>query len=70
MLRLLLYRTICDILLQLNVLRLADNVLINWCWLLLLLLVSYCQRVALLAIRFLPYSIVVYHSTNQCSKDE
>ena len=67
---LLLHRTICNILLQFNVLRLANNVLINWCWLLLLLLASYCQRIALLAGRFLPHSIVVYHSTNQCSGDE
>ena len=73
MLVLLLHRTICDIFLQFNVLRLANNVLIHWCWLLLLLLlllVSYCQRVALLAVRFLPYSAVEYHSTNQCSDGE
>ena len=69
-LRLLLHRAICDILLQLNVLRLANNVLINWCWLLLLLLVSYCQRVALLTVGFLPHATVVHHSTNQCSNDE
>ena len=67
---LLLYRTICNILLQFNVLRLANNVLISWCWLLLLLLASYCQRVALLTIGFLPHSTVVYHSTNQCSSDK
>ena len=67
---LLLYRTICNIFLQFNVLRLANNVLISWCWLLLLLLASYCQRVALLTIGFLPHSTVVYHSTNQCSGDK
>ena len=67
---LLLHRAICNILLQFNVLRLANNVFIHWCWLLLLLLVSYCQRVTLLAITFLPHSTVVHHSTNQCSSDE
>ena len=36
----LLHRAICDILLQFNVLRLANNVIIHWCWLLLLLLVG------------------------------
>ena len=69
-LHLLLHRAICNILLQFNVLRLANNVLIHWCWLLLLLLASYCQRVALLTVGFLPHSTVVYHSTNQCSGDE
>ena len=69
-LRLLLHRAICDILLQFNVLRLAHNVLIHWCWLLLLLLVSYCQRVELLTVGFLPHTTVVYHSTNQSSNDE
>ena len=67
---LLLHRTICNIFLQFNVLRLANNILIHWCWLLLLLLAGYCQRVAFLAVRFPPHSTVVYHSTNQCSKDE
>ena len=57
-LNLLLHRAICNILLQCNVLRLANNVIIHWCWLLLLLLVSYCQRVELLAITFLPHSTV------------
>ena len=70
MLYLLLHRAICNILLQFNVLRLTNNVLINWCWLLLLLLVSYCQRIAFLAGRFLPHSTVEHHSTNQCSNDE
>ena len=69
-LHLLLQRAICNILLQFNVLRLSNNILIHWCWLLLLLLANHCQGVALLAVRFLPHSTVVYHSTNQCSKDE
>ena len=64
-LHLLLHRAICNILFQFNVLRLANNVLINWYWLLLLLLASYCQRVALLTVGFLSHSTVVYHSTNQ-----
>ena len=67
---LLLHRAICNILLQFNVLRLPNNVIIHWCWLLLLLLVSYIQRVELLAITFLPHSRVVYHSTNQCCNNE
>ena len=66
----LLHRTICNILLQFNVMRLAHNVIIHWCWLLLLLLVGYCQRVELLAITFLLHSTVVYHSTNQCCNNE
>ena len=61
---LLLHRAICNILLQFNVLRLANNVIIHWCWLLLLLLASYCQRVELLTITFLTHSTIVYHSTN------
>ena len=70
-LHLLLHRPICNILLYtMNVLRLAHNVLIHWCWLLLLLFVSYCQRIALLTVRFLLHGTVVHHSTNQCSNDE
>ena len=70
-LHLLLHRAICNILLQFNVLRLTNNVLIHWCWLLLLLLLaSYCQRVELLTVGFLPHSTVVYHGTNQSSNDE
>ena len=56
--------------LQFNVLRLSNNVIIHWCWLLLLLLASYCQRVELLTITFLPHSTVVYYSTNQCCNNE
>ena len=64
---LLLHRAICDIFLQFNILTLrqANNILIHWCWFLILLLVGYC----LLAITLL-HSTVVHHSTNQCSKDE
>ena len=68
---LLLHRAICDILLPFNVLRLTNNVIIQWCWLfLLLLLASSCQRVELLAITLLPHSTVVYYSTNQCCNNE
>ena len=65
--KLLLHRAISNIFLQFNVLTLrqANNILIHWCWLLILLLVGYC----LLDIT-LPYSTTVYQSTNQCSKDE
>ena len=63
-------RAICDIFLQFNVLRWNNNVLVHWCWLLLLLLVGFCHCVNFLAVGFLPHSTVVYHSTNQCSKDE
>ena len=65
---LLLHRAICNIFLQFNILTLrqACNVLVYWCWFLILLLVGYC----LLVITFLPHSTVVHHSTNQCSKDE
>ena len=38
------HRAICNILSQFNVLRLANNVIIHWYWL-LLLLAGYCQRV-------------------------
>ena len=67
--------SICNVLPQFNVSRinsslLCNNVLIQWCWLLLLLFAGYCQRVELLTIGFLPDSTVVYHSTNQCCDNE
>ena len=50
----LLHRAICDILLQFNVLRLSNNVLIHWRWLLLLpLLMVYCQGVNVLPITYM-----------------
>ena len=50
----LLHRAICDILPQFNVLRLSNNVLIHWHWLLLLpLLVVYCQGVNVLPITYM-----------------
>ena len=67
---LLLHRAICNIFLQLNVLRWGNNIFIHWCRLLLLLLVEFCHGVNLVALGFLPHSTVVHHSTNQCSNDE
>ena len=66
---------ICNVLPQFNVSGinsslLCNNVLIHWCWLLLLLLAGYCQRVELVTFGFLPHSTVVHHSTNQCSNNE
>ena len=66
---------ICNVLPQfnvrgINISLLCNNVLIQWCWLLLLLLAGYCQGVELLTFGFLPHSTVVYHSTNHCSSDE
>ena len=55
--------TICNILLQFNVLRLSNNVLIHWFWLLLLLHASYCQRVEL-------FFFLTVHSSNQCYNNE
>ena len=70
-----LHWSICNVLPQFNVSGinsslLCNNVLIHWCWLLLLLLAGYCQRVELVTFGFLPHSTVVHHSTNQCSNYE
>ena len=66
---------ICNVLPQFNVSGinsslLCNNVLIHWCWLLLLLLAGYCQRVELVTFGFFPHSAVVYHYTNQCCNNE
>ena len=72
--QLVLHWSICNVLPQFNVSGinsslLCNDVLIQWCWLLLLLFAGYCQGVKVLT--FLPHSnIVVYHSTNHCSSDE
>ena len=70
-----LYWPICNVLPQfsvsgINSSLLCNNVLIHRCWLLLLLLANYCQRIKLVTFWFLPHSTVVYHSTNQCCDNE
>ena len=65
-----LHRAICNILLHFNPLRLANNILVHWCWLLLMLLVGCYQGMELLAFGFLPHNRVMHHITNHCCDNE